>query len=63
MVGGNPPAVNFIELLVHSKKILTGNLWDFLTDFEENKLKSERFFSYFVFGRIKVTEPVIYQRS
>lgn len=63
MAAGNPPQVDFIDLLAHSKSILTGDLWDFLDSFEERKIRSERLFKYFTEGKIKTTEPRIFDLS
>ena len=60
MAGGNPPAVDFIDLFSHSKNILSGDLWDFLTSFDERKRRSERLFSYFLEGKIKISEQTIF---
>lgn len=60
MAAGRPSQVDFIDLLAHSKSILTGDLWDFLTSFEARKTRSERLFHYFLQGKIKTTEPQVF---
>lgn len=63
MAAGTPPAIDFIELLSQSKSILTGDLWDFLSSFEERKVRSNRLFTYFKEEKIKVTEPHLFALS
>lgn len=60
MAGGNPPTVDLADLLAHSKSILTGDLWDYLTSFSERKKRSARLFSYLAKGTIKVCEPTVF---
>lgn len=60
MAGGNPPTVDLVDLLTHSKSILTGDLWDYLTSFSERKKRSARLFSYLAKGAIKVREPTVF---
>lgn len=60
MAGGNPPQVDLIDLLAHSKSILTGDLWDYLTSFEERKRRSQRLFSYFIKEQITLAPPTIF---
>lgn len=61
MAGGNPPQINFIDLLAQSKSILTGDLWDYLTDYAARAQRSKRLFSYFESGKIRVTEPAVFK--
>ncbi|AYW50658.1 alcohol dehydrogenase [Tetragenococcus halophilus] len=61
MAGGTPPQVNLIELLTKSKSILTGDLWDYLTSYEEREERSKRLFQYFVDGQITISEPTIFR--
>lgn len=60
MAGGNPPQVDFIDLFSHSKNIMSGDLWDFLTSFDERKVRSERLFRYFLDHKIWITEPRVF---
>lgn len=60
MAGGNPPQLDLIDLLAHSKSLLTGDLWDYLTSSAERKKRSERLFSYVTTHKITVTEPTIF---
>lgn len=60
MAGGNPPAIDLVPLLAQSKSILTGDLWDYLTSFNERKHRSERLFRYFLKQQITVSEPTIF---
>lgn len=61
MAGGTPPQVNLIELLTKSKSILTGDLWDYLTSYEERNERSKRLFQYFINEQISVSEPTIFK--
>ena len=63
MAGGDPPAVDLVDLLAHSKRILTGDLWDYLTSSGEREIRSKRLFSYLLNGRITPTEPTIFPLS
>ncbi|MDN6639175.1 MAG: zinc-binding dehydrogenase [Tetragenococcus sp.] len=60
MAGGTPPQVDLIDLLAHSKSILTGDLWDYLINFEERQQRSQRLFSYFLNEKIAISEPTIF---
>ncbi len=63
MAGGNPPKIDPLKLLVQSKSILTGDLWDYLNSADERKKRSQRLFSYFQKGKIRVSEPTIFPLS
>lgn len=60
MAGGNPPQVDFIDLLTNSKSILTGDLWDYLTSYEDRKERSSRLFRYFIEDKINVSKPTLF---
>lgn len=60
MAGGNPPKVDLVTLLSQSKSILTGDLWDYLTDYWERVARSKRLFKYFEAGKIKISQPTIF---
>ncbi|MFT8994361.1 zinc-binding dehydrogenase [Lentilactobacillus hilgardii] len=60
MAGGNPPRVDLVTLLSQSKSILTGDLWDYLTDYWERIARSKRLFNYFTDEKIKVSEPTVF---
>lgn len=60
MAGGNPPTVDLIDLLAHSKSILTGDLWDYLRSFEERKIRSDRLFKYFQNQKIVLSDPMVF---
>lgn len=60
MAGGNPPAIDFIPLLSKSKSILTGDLWDYLTSFQERERRSSRLFDYFSKDQMKISQPTIF---
>ncbi|MDT2524718.1 zinc-binding dehydrogenase [Enterococcus raffinosus] len=63
MAGGDPIKINPVDLMSESKSILTGDLWDYLTSYEERKVRSERLFSYFTKGQISISEPTIFPLS
>ncbi|MFC4770949.1 quinone oxidoreductase family protein [Enterococcus hermanniensis] len=60
MAGGNPIKIDPVALMSESKSLLTGDLWDYLTSYQERKNRSERLFSYFERGKIKISEPTIF---
>ncbi len=60
MAGGNPPKVDLVTLLSQSKSILTGDLWDYLTDYWERIARSKRLFSYFINHQIHISEPTVF---
>ena len=60
MAGGDPVKIDPVALMAESKSLLTGNLWDYLTSYEERKVRSERLFSYFIKGQISISEPTIF---
>jgi NADPH:quinone reductase-like Zn-dependent oxidoreductase len=60
MAGGVPPQIDFVKLLAESKSILTGDLWDYLTNFDERQARSARLFDYVRKGKIKISEPTVF---
>lgn len=48
MAGGDPVNIDPVELMSESKSLLTGDLWDYLTSYEERKMRSQRLFNYFI---------------
>lgn len=60
MAGGNPPRVDLVTLLSQSKSILTGDLWDYLTDYWERIARSRRLFKYLLNGSIQISEPTVF---
>ncbi|MGM0240333.1 zinc-binding dehydrogenase [Enterococcus sp. AZ103] len=63
MAGGNPPKIDFVELLSQSKSILTRDLWDYLTSYKERSERSDRLFKYLREGTINISEPTIFSLS
>ena len=63
MAGGDPPTVDLVDLLAHSIRILTGDLWDYLTSFNERETRADRLFNYLANGQIVPTEPTIFPLS
>lgn len=60
MAGGDPAKIAPVALMAESKSLLTGDLWDYLTSYEESKVRSQRLFSYFIKGQISISEPTIF---
>ncbi|MBS7576480.1 MULTISPECIES: zinc-binding dehydrogenase [unclassified Enterococcus] len=63
MAGGNPENIDLIDLLTHSKSILTGDLWDYLSSFKERQNRSQRLFKLVSTGKINISEPTIFHLS
>lgn len=63
MAGGNPPALDLVDLMAHSKSVMTGDLWDFLTSFQERKIRARRLFDYIEQGKIKISPAQIFKLS
>lgn len=61
MAGGNPPLINPVDLMAESKSVMTGDLWDYLTSFEERERRARRLFSYITSGKIQLTEPTVFE--
>lgn len=63
MAGGDPVNIDPVELMSESKSLLTGDLWDYLTSYEERKMRSQRLFNYFIEKKITISEPTIFSLS
>lgn len=63
MAGGNPPQIDLLDVMGKSQIIATGDLWDYLTSFDERQKRSQRLFSYFLNGNIKLNPPTIFKLS
>lgn len=63
MAGGDPIKIDPVDLMSESKSILTGDLWNYLTSYEERKVRSERLFNYFSKGQISISEPTVFPLS
>ncbi|MGO3609750.1 MAG: zinc-binding dehydrogenase [Enterococcus gilvus] len=63
MAGGDPVNIDPVELMSESKSLLTGDLWDYLTSYEERKMRSQRLFNYFIEKKIAISEPTIFPLS
>lgn len=63
MAGGDPVNIDPVELMSESKSLLTGDLWDYLTSYEERKMRSQRLFSYFIEKKITISEPTVFPLS
>jgi len=60
---GDPPPVDFSTMIGHSKNILTGDLWDFLTTQQERKRRFDRLTDYLRSGRIRIASPTVFPLS
>ncbi|GBG93551.1 NADPH:quinone reductase [Ligilactobacillus salitolerans] len=63
MAGGNPPQIDLLQLLNQSKSILTGDLWDYLTDSTQRNARAQRLFKYFQNNKIQISSPTIFPLS
>jgi NADPH2:quinone reductase len=63
MAGGNPPRIDLLDVMEKSQIIATGDLWDYLTSFEERQKRSKRLFDYFFNGNINLNAPTIFKLS
>jgi len=61
MAGGAPPMIDPRTLLSGSKRLLTGDLWDFLTSSGERQARADRLFAYLAGGAIGVSVPCVFQ--
>lgn len=55
MAAGDPAPVDPVAMLSSSKSLLTGDLWDYLSDHSARLKRSQRLFSYFQAGKINLT--------
>lgn len=60
MAGGDPAKLDPVELMAESKSLMTGDLWDYLTSYEERSNRSRRLFRYFIEGKIQISEPTVF---
>ncbi|KRN09756.1 zinc-binding dehydrogenase [Liquorilactobacillus mali] len=63
MSGGNPPKIDPVKLLTQSKSLLTGDLWDYLSNASERENRSQRLFKYLKEGKIKISDPTTFPLS
>lgn len=63
MAGGNPPKVDPIDLMSGSKSLMTGDLWDFLTDATVRQARADRLFKAVLRQAIVPTTATIYPLS
>ena len=49
-----------MQLLNQSKSILTGDLWDYLTDSTERNARAQRLLKYFQSNKIQISSPTIF---
>ncbi|MCL2482655.1 MAG: zinc-binding dehydrogenase [Propionibacteriaceae bacterium] len=63
LAAGEPPQVDFTDLIGHSKNILTGDLWDFLTTADERRRRAERLFGYLLRGQVTPANPTVFPLS
>lgn len=60
MAGGQPTPVDPVRLLAVSKSILTGDLWDYLTNQTSRQFRFERVLQYVLAGRLQLAEPTVF---
>lgn len=60
MAGGQPTPVDPVQLLAVSKSILTGDLWDYLTDQTSRQFRFERVLQYVLAGQLQLAEPTVF---
>lgn len=63
MAGGTPPNVDPVKLMSASKNLMTGDLWQFLTNAESRQQRFERLVGYLTRDDLKVSEPHVYPLS
>lgn len=57
MAGGQPTPIDPVTLLAESKHLLTGDLWDYLTDRASRQQRFERLLSYVTAGQLNLDPP------
>jgi NADPH2:quinone reductase len=63
MAGGKLELGNPLLIIAHSKSIIGGDLWNYLTSRKERLKRAEIFFSWFIDGKIKISEPTVFKLS
>lgn len=63
MAGGKLELGNPLWIIAHSKTIIGGDLWNYLTSREERLKRSKIFFDWIIDGKVKVSNPTIFKLS
>lgn len=59
MAGGLPSPIDPVNLMSESKSILTGDLWDYLTDHKSRQLRFNRLLKYINRHQLKINSPEV----
>jgi NADPH:quinone reductase len=60
MAGGDPAPVDPRMLMDTSKTLTGGDLWNFLTSFEERAIRSKQLFDWIMDRKLKIADPLIF---
>lgn len=60
MAGGQPSVVDPVTMMSASKSLMTGDLWDYLTDQMSRQSRFEKLFAYHVVGNLHVRKPTVF---
>lgn len=63
MAGGKLELGNPLWIIAHSKAIIGGDLWNYLTSREERLKRAKIFFDWIIDGKIKISEPTVFKLS
>ncbi len=63
MAGGKLELGNPLWIIAHSKTIIGGDLWNYLTSREERLKRAKIFFEWVINGEIKISAPTIFKLS
>ncbi|ANZ60645.1 hypothetical protein AYR62_13650 [Secundilactobacillus paracollinoides] len=57
---GQPSVVDPVTMMSASKSLMTGDLWDYLTDQMSRQARFEKLFAYHVVGNLLVRKPTVF---
>jgi NADPH2:quinone reductase len=63
MAGGKLELGNPLWIIAHSKSIIGGDLWNYLTTREERLKRTRTLFDWIIAGNIKISEPAVFKLS
>src|SRR6266496_6476130 len=63
MTGGKLELGNPLWIIAHSKTIIGGDLWNYLTSREERLKRAKIFFNWIIDGKIKISTPTVFKLS
>ena len=63
MAGGKLELGNPLWIIAHSKTIIGGDLWNYLTSREERLKRAKIFFDWIIDGKIKISAPTVFKLS